>query len=132
MKTWVDKLSELILGFSSPQPTSVLLFPTVWEMKNQNRSNTYGFIKWPKKSNGLPKVFELVNSQSYAIKWKIRRKFDVTVNHSPDWPPQVGFPWSRVHCHSTQQLDFEASDPPLRKRVEFSMCFLVTRSLLLA
>lgn len=43
MKTHIDKLSELTLGFSSLQPTSVLLFPTVWEM-NQNRSNTYGFI----------------------------------------------------------------------------------------
>ena len=35
------------------------------------------FIKWPKKSNGLTKVSESVNSQPYAIKRKIRRKFDV-------------------------------------------------------
>ena len=89
------------------------------------------FIKWPKKSNGLTKVSELVNSQPYAIKWKIRRKFDV-----PSTIPQTDHhklaSLEAGYSHSTQQLDFEASDPPLGKRVEFSMCFLVTRSLLLA
>ena len=63
---------------------------------------------------------ELVNSQPYAIKWKIRRKFDV-----PSTIPQTDHhklaSLEAGYSHSIQQLDFEASDPPLGKRVEFSV-----------